>query len=167
MIGDIQIKIGGTALRAHIGYDGILARGLGKLLRKPARSVQTQKPNAVFSISQTLEKITVVFEVPGYGQDDLLLEATPHSVRLTSLKNSTESRDGKKLDCIVPLTEAVSPERVVATLHEGLLRVEMAKAAWVQGKARRVPLEAGPSVAAPHHGNQPDNHAQAERHYGE
>ena len=160
MIGDIQIKLGGTALTARLGYEGVLARGLGRLWRAPARSTDfIGAAAATFSVSQTLEKVTVVFEVPGYGRDELLLEATPHSVRLRSPELSSASRSGYALERFVPLAEAVEPERVAATLKDGLLTVDLPKAAWVQGKARRVPINAGPSVATAQHEHQPDNHA--------
>ncbi len=160
MIGDIQIKVAGTALTARLEYEGLLARGLGRLWRRPAPSVDTSgAPAATFSVSETLEKVTVAFEVPGYGHDELLLEATPRSVRLRSREPSTERRSGGVLERVVPLPEAVEPERVAANLKDGILVVELPKAAWVQGKARRVPIEAVPSVASAHHKGHPDNHA--------
>lgn len=164
MIGNIQIKLGGTALTASLGYEGVLARGLSRLWRRRARHAEdfndeTGAANANFSISETLEKVTVVFEVPGYSRDELLLEATPHSVRLSGPKLSTEGRTGGSLDRLVPLVEAVEPERITASLQDGLLTVDLPKAAWVQGKARRVPINAGPSVATAQHKEHPDNHA--------
>ncbi len=160
MTGDIQIRLGGTALTAHLGYEGLMARGLGRLLRRPARGTETGFAAGIpFSVSDSLEKVTVVFEVPGYGQDELLLEATPHSVRLRSPGPWTDGRSGDALDRLVPLDEAVAPERVAAVLRDGLLTVELPKAAWVQGKARRVPIKAGPSVATAEHEDQPDDHA--------
>ncbi|WP_376768055.1 Hsp20/alpha crystallin family protein [Jiella pacifica] len=83
----------------------------------------------------------------------------PHSVRLSGPKLSTEGRSGGALDRLVPLVEAVEPERITATLQDGLLTVDLPKAAWVQGKARRVPINADPSVATAQHKEQPDNHA--------
>jgi len=160
MIGDIQIKLGGTALTARVGYDGVLARGLGRLWRGSVRSTEFRgQADANFSVLETLEKVTVVFQVPGYSRDELLLEATPHSVRLSGPKLSTEGRSGGALDRLVPLVEAVEPERITATLQDGLLTVDLPKAAWVQGKARRVPINADPSVATAQHKEQPDNHA--------
>lgn len=159
MIGDIQMKLGGTALTARLEYEGVLARGIGRLWRRPARSADLSGTAAsTFSVSENLEKVTVVFEVPGYGRDELLLEATRDLVRLRSPELSTERRSGGALDCLVPLPEAVEPERVAASLQDGLLTVDLPKAAWVQGKARRVPIQAGPSVATAHR-DQPDNHA--------
>lgn len=160
MIGDIQMKLGRTALTARLEYEGVLAGGLGRLLRRPARSVDLGSAAAsTFSVSENLEKVTVVFEVPGYGRDELLLEATPHFVRLRSPELSTERRSGGALDRLVPLPEAVEPERVTANLQDGLLTVELPKAVWVQGLARRVPIKPGSSVATAHHDDQPDNHA--------
>lgn len=160
MIGDIQMKFGGTALTARLEYEGVLARGLGRLWRRPARSTEiSSAAAATFSVSESLEKVTVVFEVPGYRRDELLLEATPHFVRLRSPELSTERRSAGALDRLVPLPEAVEPERVTASLQYGLLTVELPKAAWVQGKARRVPVEAGLSAATANHKDQPDNHA--------
>lgn len=160
MIGDIQIKLGGTALTARLGYEGVLARGLGRLWRGPARRTDFNgTADATFSVSETLEKVTVVFAVPGYRHDELLLEATPHSVRVRSHELSTASRRGDALDRLVPLAEAVEPERVAATLQDGLLTVDLPKAVWVQGKARRVPVNAGTSVATAHQKDQPDHHA--------
>lgn len=160
MIGDIQIKLGGTALTASLGCESVLARGLGRLWRRPARSGDfSGAADASFSISETLEKVTVVFQAPGYSRDELLLEATPHSVRLSGPKLSTEGWSGVALDRIVPLVEAIEPERITASLQDGLLTVDLPKSAWVQGKARRVPINAGPSVATAQHKEQPDNHA--------
>lgn len=160
MIGDIQIKLGGTALTASFGYEGVLARGLGRLWRRPAPSSNLSgAAESTFSVSETLEKVTVVFQVPGYSRDELLLEATSHSVRLSGPKLSTEGRSGGALDRLVPLVEAVEPERITANLQDGLLTVDLPKAAWVQGKARRVPINAGPSAATAQHKEQPDNHA--------
>ncbi|NBJ13854.1 Hsp20/alpha crystallin family protein [Microvirga arsenatis] len=160
MIGDIQLKLGGTALTARLEYQGVLARGLGRLWRRPARSTDLSgAAAATFSVSESLEKVTVVFEVPGYGRDQLCLEATPHSVRLRGPELSTEGRSGGELDRLVPLPERVEPERVAASLRDGLLTVDLPKAAWVRGKARRVPIKPAPSVATAHHKDQPDNHA--------
>lgn len=160
MIGNIQIKLGGTALTARLGYESVLARGLGRLWRRPAHSSNfSEAAEPIFSISETLEKVTVVFQVPGYSRDELLLDATPHSVRLSGPELSTEGRSGGALDRLVPLVEAVEPGRITASLQDGLLTVDLPKAAWVQGKARRVPINAGPSVATAQHKEQPDNHA--------
>ncbi len=160
MIGDIQIKLGGTALTARLGYEGVMARSLGRLLRWPARRTDFKSAApATFSVSETLEKVTIVFKVPGYDRHKLLLEATPHSVRLRNSELPTERRTGDALDRVVQLTEAVVPERIAATLQNGLLTVDLPKAAWVEGRARRVPIDAADSVPPAQHQDQPDKHA--------
>lgn len=160
MIGDIQIKFGGTALTASLAYESVLARGLGRLWRRSAHSSSfSSAAEPIFSISETLEKVTVVFQVPGYSRDELLLEATPHSIRLSGRKLAAESRSGGALDRLVPLVEAVEPERVTTSLQDGLLTVDLPKAAWVKGKACHVPINAGASTATAQHKEQPDNHA--------
>ncbi|MBB6182265.1 Hsp20/alpha crystallin family protein [Pseudorhizobium flavum] len=147
-------------MTARLGYEGILSRGLSRMWRRPNRSPDlSDEATANFSVSETFEKVTVVFEVPGRGLDELLLDATSLSVRLRAQELAIEGRMGGGVDQLVPLPEAVEPERVTANLQDGLLTVDLPKAAWVHGKARRVPVGPGPSVATPHHKDQPDTHA--------
>jgi HSP20 family molecular chaperone IbpA len=159
MIGDIQIRIGGTALTARLGYEGVMARSLGRLLRQPARRRDFKGPApSNFSVSETLEKVTIVFKVPGYDRHELLLEATPHSLRLRNAELPPERQTGDALDHVVQIVEAVVPESVAATLQNGILTVELPKAAWVEGRARRVTIETTDSVPPAQQQDQPYQH---------
>lgn len=152
------MNLGSIAVSARLEYDSVLGRALGRLWGRPVRRVNNSHISETgFSVSETLEKVTVVFEVPGYARDELLLEATSQFVRVKSLE-TLAGRRRVALERFVQMSEAVETERVAATLQDGLLTVDLPKSAWVRGKARRVTIEAGPSVSSANEG-QPDQHA--------
>lgn len=160
MVGDIRIRLGGAALTARVEYQGVLARGLSRLWPQIGRSTSHSRATAdIFSVSETLEKVTVIFEVPGYERDELLLEVTPRSVRLRNHEPSTEARIGRAVDRIVPLPETVEPDRALARLQDGLLTVELPTAAWVQGRARGVSINTGSSAATAQENGEPEDQA--------
>ncbi|MGA0533282.1 Hsp20/alpha crystallin family protein [Hansschlegelia sp. KR7-227] len=152
------MNLGSIAVSARLEYDTVLGRALGRILGRPVQRVDSSHISETgFSVSETLEKVTVVFEVPGYAREELLLEATSQFVRVKSPKTLADRRR-VALERFVQMPEPVEPERVAATLQDGLLTVDLPKSAWVRGKARRVPIEAGPSVSSANE-EQPDQHA--------
>lgn len=96
------------------------------------------------------------FDVPGHGRDGLVLEVGPRRLRLQAVGRQRRSGDiGAPFDCSVDLPGAVDADQVKATLQNGVLVVEMTKAACARGDSRRVPVrETSVPVEAAQEGDQ-------------
>ncbi|MBD3836154.1 Hsp20/alpha crystallin family protein [Brevundimonas sp.] len=109
-----------------------------------------------FNVSQTVEAVTVEFDVPGHSKEGLILEVGPQRLRLQALSRQRRSGDiAAPFDCSVDLPDAVDADQVKATLENGVLVVEMTKVAWTRGDAKRVPVrEASVPVQTAQEGDQ-------------
>lgn len=146
MIGDVQMKVGGTALTARLESTGILSEGIGMLQRSLSRIVSFPKTGSpAFAVDESIENFTVEFEAPGYDESDLVLDVTSHSVTLRCPDELARNRGLTPFERSVPMPEPVATDQVVATHQNGVVKVELPKLAWVKGHARRVPLDASPS----------------------
>ena len=83
MIGDISIKVGRRLYTARLEYDSLIGRrlvgirqGIEAKLNPPAGAIPP------FSIMETIEDVTVAFDVPGYSSKDLVVEVSPECLRL-------------------------------------------------------------------------------------
>ncbi len=161
MIGDISIKVGRRLYTARLEYDSLIGRrlvgirqGIEAKLNPPAGAIPP------FSIMETIEDVTVAFDVPGYSSKDLVVEVSPECLRLQAAGRQRRSGEiGAPFDWSVALPEPVDADQVIATLEDGVLTVEMTKAAWARGDAKRVPVR-GTSVP-PGQTPQEGDHARA------
>lgn len=148
MIGGVSVKLGRREYSAKVEYDGLIGRGL----RRVRRRLETwPAPPAgfapAFALVQTIEDVTVEVDAPGYAIGDMVLEVTPTRLRLRAAGRPRRSgKIRRPFDLNVDIPEPVDPDAVTATLEDGVLTVRMVKAAWVRGKARRVPV-LEPSIA--------------------
>lgn len=158
MIGDVSIKVGRRLYSARLEYDSLIGRGLAGI-RRGIEAKLSPSAGAIppFRIMQTIEDVTVAFNVPGYSSKDLIVEVSPECLRLQAAGQQWRAGDiGAPFDWSVALPEPVDTDQVRATLEDGVLTVKMTKAAWARGDAKRVP-ERGASVApgqAPQEGDQ-------------
>ena len=148
MIGDVSLKLGPRIYSARLEYDSLIGRGLRGVRRRLEAGLSSPTgARAPFSLSQTIEDVTVEFDVPGQAREGLILDVSPQRLRLQAADRQRRSGDiGAPFDCSVDLPEPVDADQVTATLEDGVLTVEMTKAAWARGDAKRVPVR-GASVA--------------------
>jgi len=161
MIGDISLKLGPRTYSARLEYDSLIGRGLRGVRRRLEAGLSSPTgARPPVRLSQTIEDVTVEFDVPGQAKEGLILEVSPQRLRLQAAGRQGRSGDvGAPFDCSVDLPEPVDADQVTATLEDGVLRVEMTKAAWARGDAKRVPVR-GASVA-PGEAAQEDDQARA------
>lgn len=160
MIGDVSLKLGRRVYSARLEYDSLIGRGLRRV-RRQLRAAPSSPAGArsVFDVMQTIQKVTVEFDVPGYARNDLILDVSPQRLRLQGAGRQRRSGNiGGPFAWSVDLPEPVDPEQVTATLEDGVLTVDMTKAAWARGDAKRVPVREGsvPPEEAPQEGDQTD-----------
>ena len=148
MIGDVSLKLGPRIYSARLEYDSLIGRGLRGVRRRLEAGLSSPTgARPPFSLSQTIEDVTVEFDVPGQAREGLILDVSPQRLRLQAAGRQRRSGDiGAPFDCSVDLPEPVDADQVTATLEDGVLTVEMTKAAWARGDAKRVPV-CGASVA--------------------
>jgi HSP20 family molecular chaperone IbpA len=99
------------------------------------------------SVLESAESITVRAEVPGFTVKDLEVSVEPWRVTITGKREAKEERTAKKMvyteRCsdeilrIVDLPEEVNPDKVVATLKDGILELDLPKAS----PTKKVPIE--------------------------
>ena len=143
MIGDVSLTFGRRVYSARLEYDSLIGRGLrGVRRRLEARGLSIPAGwSPLSNVSQTLEAVIVEFDVPGYRREGLILEAAPQRLRLQAVGRQRRSGEiAASFDCSLDLPEAVDPDRVKATLENGVLVVELTKATWTRGDAKRVPV---------------------------
>lgn len=142
MIGDVSIKLGQRLYSARLEYDSLIGRGLRRV-RRQLRAAPSSPAGTGLDVRvlQTIEMVTVEFDVPGYARNDLILGLTQQRLRLQAAgRQRPPGSLGAPLDWSVDLPEPVDPEQVHATLEDGILTVEMTKAAWARGDVTRVPV---------------------------
>ncbi|WP_082765237.1 MULTISPECIES: Hsp20/alpha crystallin family protein [unclassified Phenylobacterium] len=159
MIGDVYLKLGRRVYSAGLEYDSFIGRALKGVSRRAGAAPSSPAgARSAFDVMQTIENVTVEFDVPGYARNDLILDVTPQSLRLQAAGRQRRSgKIGAPFAWSVDLPEPVDPGQVTATLEDGVLTVEMAKAAWSRGDAKRVPVQDGsvPPEEAAQEGEQP------------
>ncbi|MDO9432170.1 Hsp20/alpha crystallin family protein [Phenylobacterium sp.] len=147
MIGDVSLKLGRRTFSARLEYDSLIGRGLrsvGRRLeaKRGFQSAETTTSKApTFTVAETIEDVTVAVDVPGHALQDLRLDVTPRHLRLRAA--GRQARSGgmvSPIDSSFDLPEPVDPDKVTATLEDGILTVSLVKAAWVRGDAKRVPV---------------------------
>ncbi len=142
MIGDVSLKLGRRVYSARLEYDSLIGRSLQGVWRRfEAQLSPPVGDPPQFIVAQTIENVVVEFDVPGRASADLILEVGPMHLRLRAAGRQRRSGDiGNAFDRSVDLPEPVDPDRVTATLEDGVLTVKMTKAAWMRSDARRVPV---------------------------
>ncbi|HKM82790.1 MAG TPA: Hsp20 family protein [Candidatus Acidoferrum sp.] len=90
-------------------------------------------------VSETPEALTVHAEVPGFKTNDLEINVEPRRVTITGQRETTEESQNEKAiyseTCsdqilrVFDLPAAVDPTKVKATLKDGVLELDMPKAA--------------------------------------
>jgi|GEM_PF-1523980 HSP20 family protein len=147
MIGDVSLKLGRRTFSARLEYDSLIGRGLRSVGRRleakrgfPSAEAKTEKA-PTFTVAETIEDVTVEVDVPGHALQDLRLDVTPRRLRLRAGGRQGRSGGiGGPIDSSFDLPEPVDPDKVKATLEDGILTVSLVKIAWVHGEAKRVPV---------------------------
>ena len=149
MIAGASLYWGRAAITARLESSGPISRRLAKLRRTFDLAVARDRTRVSEpTVSETLEQVVLRFEVPGYAESELVLTAAPRSVRIRAERLGGAQPLGRvPLDRIIELAEEVDPTRATASLREGVLTVTIAKAAWVRGDARRVPVRVDRSMS--------------------
>jgi HSP20 family protein len=98
-------------------------------------------------LSESSDSFVVNAEVPGFRANELEVSVEPRRVTIAGHRESGKEKKAEKIVFsehssdqilrIVDLPAAVDPEKVQATLKDGVLEVTMAKAA----AARKIPVE--------------------------
>ena len=147
MIGDVSLKLGRRTFSARLEYRSLIGHGLRGVRRRLEAKLGSPSPlsatdNApTFTVADTIEDITIEVDVPGHALQDLRLDVTPRHLRLRAA--GRQARSGgmvSPIDSSFDLPEPVDPDKVTATLEDGILTVSLVKAAWVRGDAKRVPV---------------------------
>lgn len=142
MIGDVSLTLSRRVSSARLEYVSLIGRGLEGVRRRLKAGVSSPANlRPPFNVSQTVEAVTVEFDVPGHGREGLILDVGPQRLRLQAVGRPRRSGGiGAPFDCTVNLPEAVDADQVKATLENGVVVVEMTKAAWTRGDAKRAPV---------------------------
>jgi HSP20 family protein len=104
-------------------------------------------------LSETDTAITITAEVPGFVERNLEVRVAPYAVCITGAREESEERSEgnavtveKRIHRVfraLQLSSEVDPERVDATLSNGLLEIKLVKV----GLSKKVPVQ-GKAVAA-------------------
>lgn len=95
------------------------------------------------------DKIVILVDLPGVRSEGVKLSLTGHTLQITAirapeslpetLKKVVHERVSGPFERSVPLLTAVDPDSVHATLHDGVLRVELQPVAASAG--RQIPVQ--------------------------
>lgn len=123
---------------------GEFAPTAGRLL--PARTggelVETASPS--IDVQDTEDKILVTVDVPGVEKGDITVDVREDMLEITAEKKKEKEEKGEgyvrrergyaRFYRRTPLPSSVDPDKVDATLEDGVLRIEMAKTALPEAK---------------------------------
>ena len=149
MIAGASLQLGRAEFTARLESSGPISRPLSRLRRTFDSAVARDRTRVSEpAVSETLEQVTLRFEVPGYAEPELVLTAAPRSVRIRAERfGGAQPLARVPLDRTIELTEEIDPTRAAASLRDGGLTVVIAEAAWVRGDARRVPVRVDASIS--------------------
>jgi HSP20 family protein len=107
---------------------------MGQLMRNVAGDMPT---TAVADVEETDDGFTVELDVPGVKREDIDVEVRQNQVRVTGEIKERErtgmlrrrSRPVGRFDYVVALPGEVDPDKVEASLSDGVLTVRLGKAA--------------------------------------
>jgi len=101
---------------------------------------------APVDVTETETGFTIRADVPGFGEKDLEVRAAPRSLCITGKRQeSTDQKEGttiyterhtKHIFRVVGLPAEIDPERVNATVSDGLLEIKLSKV----GLGKKVPV---------------------------
>ena len=130
-------------------------RSLGRDLEDWLRAEAELLHPVPVDISDTEKELAVRAEVPGFTAKDLEISIEPRRLTISGKRETREERKDKKViyreHCsdqimrVVALPAAVDGERASATIKDGMLEVNMPKAA----PAKKVPVQAKEASADP------------------
>lgn len=103
------------------------------------------------------DTLVVLVDLPGVRTEGVQLALNGNLLQITAmrapeplpatLKSVLRERISTPFERSIPLPAAVDPESVSATLHDGVLRVELRRAQ--EGTGRQIPVRGGPGAAVP------------------
>lgn len=90
-------------------------------------------------VVETPEDLVVIAELPGYDEDDVVLEGLNQQVRITAERDDEHADDQfhlrerpMRLERIIALPMSVEIEEATADFHDGVCRIEFPKAKQIQ-----------------------------------
>lgn len=102
------------------------------------------------------DKIIVLVDLPGVRSEGVKLSLSGHLLQITAtrspeplpatLKSVVHERVSEPFERSIPLLLAVDPDSVHASLHDGVLRVELRPVAPPAG--RQIPVQSAPGTSA-------------------
>jgi HSP20 family protein len=96
-------------------------------------------------ITESDESLTILAEVPGFGAKDLEIKVEPQRLIIAGRREIKEEKNGRRIRCewradqilrVVDLPRDVDASRVNATVRDGILQIDLPKAA--HAKATRI-----------------------------
>jgi len=96
-------------------------------------------------MTESDEFFTVLAEVPGFGAKDVEIKVEPQRLIIAGRREIKDEKNGRKIQCewcadqilrVVNLPAAVDVNKVNATLRDGILQIDLPKAA--HSKAARI-----------------------------
>lgn len=107
---------------------------MGQLMRSVVGEVPTA---ATADVEETDEAFVVELDLPGVKRQDIDVEVRENQLRVTGEVKGRERtgilrRQGRpvgKFDCVVAVPGEIDPEKIEATLTDGVLAVQLGKAA--------------------------------------
>lgn len=105
----------------------------------PSQPIESSAGNVCVDIVETPETLVLVAEIPGYEEDDVMLEGLNQQVRITA-EREDEYEDDQfhlrerplRLERIVALPMSVEIDEATATFQNGVCTIEFPKAKQMQ-----------------------------------